>query len=159
VGADDVFSAFVTKWVGRVSQPAVGAQAIASLEKQLALRLPESYRRFVVSHGTPSTTVALLHSIVEGKHDVHDVSEFIALDELAKATAMYESGGMEPGFLGFATDCMGNMFLFRKADCVAGADDAPVWFFDHDFVAVEDEAPSFMMWLRRFVAIERVDEG
>lgn len=159
MSAADVFLAFMAKWVGMLSQPPVGAEAIATVEKQLSLSLPASYRRFVVSHGTPGTTIALLRSIVEGAHDVHDVSEFIAVDELAQATQVYESGGMESGFLGFATDCMGNMFLFRKADCVAGAEDAPVWFFDHDFVTIDEEASSFMVWLERFLAIEVVAEG
>ena len=100
---------------------------------------------------------ALLHSIVNGRQDVRDVQEFLSLDDIVRTTKMYESGGMESGFVGFAMDCMGNMFLFKKTECVPGAEDAPVWFFDHDFVSIDEEAPSFTAWLARYVDIEAVE--
>jgi hypothetical protein len=52
--------------------------------------LPAAYRTFVITYGTPGTTF-LLNSIVEGNHDVLDVQEFIAIEELVGATAAYES--------------------------------------------------------------------
>jgi hypothetical protein len=151
----DVFQAFVGKWVA--SAEPVSDLALRELENQLKLALPAAYRRFVTQHGT-SYCPGLLSAIVDGQHEFHDLQQFVAVGEIAEATAMYESGGMEFGFVGFASDCMGNMFLFKREDCTPGAEDAAVWFFDHDFVSIEAEAPSFLEWLRRYAEIESIGE-
>lgn len=156
--ADEVFAAFVEKWVGKTARPRRGLERdLVALERQLGITLPASYVVFVLSYGICST-VWLLNSIVEGEHDVHDLAWFDDPRKMAADTALYESGGMPKGFLGFASDCGGNMFLFRKADCVPGTEDAPVFFFDHDFVTMEKIAPSFTEWLAEFVVIPIVPD-
>ena len=153
--AGKTFAEFVARWVKSTPPPKDAATAFASVEQAASVTLPAAYKAFVSKYGTPSTTIELLDAIVAGKHAIADVQEFLEVEKLPELTAMYESGGMDPGFLGFASDCMGNMFLFRRADCVPGVEDAPVWFFDHDFVTVEEEAPSFVEWLARYLEIRR----
>lgn len=151
-----IFATFVRRWVA--SAEAVDGDRLISVESAMQVTFPAAYRRFVLQHGTPFCP-KLLDAIVDGEHDLHDVQDFTPVGELAEATATYESGGMEPGFVGFATDCMGNMFLFSRVDCAPGADDAPVWFFDHDFVSIEEEAPSFVEWLHRYARMGSGAEG
>jgi hypothetical protein len=151
-----VFDAFANKWIA--SADPVEERNLAQVQQDLGVNLPNAYRRFVLQHGIPFCP-GLLSGIVDGEHDLHDIQEFVGVDDLRGATSMYVSAGMDPGFVGFATDCMGNMFLFRKADCILGGEDAPVWFFDHDFVTIDEVAPSFVEWLKGYLTIEKVAEG
>jgi len=48
---------------------------------------------------------------------------------------------MPDDIIGVASDCMGNMIGFRRQ--AETSDDAPVVFFDHDFVEVSELARSF----------------
>jgi hypothetical protein len=146
----DIFDAFVRRWVH--SSDVVNEAGLRETEASLSLALPGAYCRFVAQHGTPHCP-ALLGAIVEAGHELHDLKEFLAIDDIASATAAYESGGMQQGFVGFAVDCMANMFLFDKTDCLPRNDDAAVWFFDHDLVSVEREAPSFAKWLERYATL------
>jgi hypothetical protein len=152
----EVFASFVEKWVGVQGRPRRDATALVQAEKRLGHALPAAYRRFVAAHGAPSTHIGLLHSIVEAELDEFEVSEFIEPGEIVEVTTLYESGGMKRGFVGFASDGSGNLFLFRRSDCVANAEDAPVWLFDHDFLTIERKAPSFVKWLERLAAIESI---
>jgi len=147
-----VFSAFVSKWVGTARAGHTVRQGLSQIERALGITLPASYRGFVEQYGTPSTAW-LLESIVAGKHDLADVASFIDLSQVIETTRDYESAGMQHGCIAIAGDCMGNLFLFRKADCVGEPQDASVWFFDHDFVTVEQVAPTFTSWLRDYLDI------
>lgn len=48
---------------------------------------------------------------------------------------------MPDDIIGVASDCMGNIIGFRRQ--TEPSEDAPVVFFDHDFVEVYELAPSF----------------
>ena len=76
------------------------------------------------------------------------------MSEIAEASAAYQAAGIQHDFIGFATDCMGNMFLFRTIDCGPRRDDAAVWFFDHDLGSIEEVAPSFVAWLSELVSLD-----
>lgn len=147
-----VFGAFIARWVPALPTIPPPEHDLASIEERLALTLPASYKTFVSQYGTPSTA-SLLASIVAARQHIEEVQEFIDLDRLLDITTMYESGGMPAGYLGFAMEGSGNMFLFRRSDCVAGATDAPVHYFDHDDVEVEEIAPSFVSWLEQYIHI------
>ena len=150
-----VFTAFVDKWVGTAKASQSVRQNLSQIERALQITLPLSYRGFVEEYGTPSTAW-LLESIVAGGHELADVASFIDLPEVVATTRDYEAAGMEPGYVGIADDCMGNLFLFRTADCVGRPQDAAVWFFDHDFVTVDQVAPTFVSWLREYLDLEVV---
>ncbi len=126
---------------------------LLSLEQKLGIHIPANYRKFVIDHGTPATKW-LLESIVDGAHALPDIQEFIAIDSVLEVTAMYESGGMDEGHIAFASDCMGNLFLFRVADCTQPSDDAPVYFFDHDFCEIGKINESFGELLAQYLDVE-----
>jgi hypothetical protein len=152
-----VFSAFVERWVPSWKTIPEAGHLLDEIELQADLKLPLSYRKFVLNYGTP-VTAGILESIVKGQHHIEDIQEFIGLDQLVSDTKLYESGGMDSGFLGFASDCMGNMFLFKRTECLNAINDAPVWFFDHDFVTIDKISDSFTAWLSRYNEIEVVKD-
>lgn len=64
----------------------------------------------------------------------------------------FQNAGMPTGFIGFALDCMGNMFCF-KYDELKEKKDAKVYIFDHDFCEISEEADSFSKWIKKFNSI------
>lgn len=108
------------------------------MEVSLNTKLPAAYRQFITQHG-PVHTPTILKKVAELGHP--DVQEFFEPAQAIENSKLYWSGGMPDDFIGVASDCMGNMIGFhRKA---AASDDAPVVFFDHDFVEVYELASSF----------------
>jgi hypothetical protein len=58
----------------------------------------------------------------------------------------------------FASDSMGNLFCFRRvAPDSPRADDAEVWFFDHEFCRDSKVADSFDAWLLSYLKLKRED--
>ena len=144
----DLFSAFVSRWNATGSAPPASSLQVAEFEHALSLLLPRAYVRFVTTHGFPYTP-GILRAVVDGSLDLHAIQQFEPLSRLRELTHSYEQGGMPPGFVAFAVDCAGNLFLFARGDCV-GSEDAPVWLFDHDFDTVDSVAPSFLSFIARY---------
>ena len=110
------------------------------MERELRTKLPLAYREFMRRHGE-AYTPDILDEIVDKNLEHPDVQNFDGPHETTKGTQAYWSGGMPDDFIGVASDCMGNMFGFaRRTETL---DDAPVLFFDHEFVDVAEVAPSF----------------
>jgi hypothetical protein len=86
---------------------------------ELNTAIPAVYRRFMTQYGPVSATKA------------------------------YWSAGMPSDVIGVASDCMGNLFGFRRQ--TGTIDDAPVVFFDHDFVEVSEMADSFDEFLQWYL--------
>lgn len=140
---------FIQKWVQETAPYPEAEEHFKQIEKDLKITLPQNYKTFIQSYGEVSTQ-RLLSSICESEESVSDIQEFIKLTEIIKLTTMYESGGMKKGYITFASDCMGNLFLFKKSDCVNNCEDAKVYFFDHDYVTTEVEEKSFSQLLNRY---------
>jgi hypothetical protein len=61
---------------------------------------------------------------------------------------------MPDTFIGFASDCMGNLFGFQRlAPSAVPPSDSVVYVFDHDFMEVSPVAPSFVSFLAAYIAI------
>jgi hypothetical protein len=110
------------------------------METALGTRLPAAYRTFMKRHGVVYTP-DILKEIVEKNLDHPDVQDILEPREAIVNTRAYWSGGMPDNVIGIASDCMGNMIGFHRQ--AVSSDDAPVVFFDHDFVEVYEVAPSF----------------
>jgi hypothetical protein len=75
-----------------------------------------------------------------------------------EGTRDYWSAGMSEQLVGFASDSLGNLFCFRRvAPGSSRAEDAEVWFFDHDFCSDRKVADSFDEWLLSFLKLKRAD--
>lgn len=86
--------------------------------------------------------------------DLWDVMLFHTPSECVEATETYRSAGMSDRLIAFATDSAGNMFCFDEGDLLDGRpDDAPVWFFDHDFNEDEQLAESFDAWMSSYFSL------
>ena len=113
---------------------------LADGEARLSVRFPESYRAFMKSYGGAHTP-DLLTLIVARQLNHPDLHKIEPLNEMIEATEVYWAGGMPQNIVSFGSDCMGNAFCFERI--TNPRDDAPVQFFDHEFVEVPEVAASF----------------
>ena len=125
--------------VGERHGPVSDSQ-LDAIEAKLNTKLPVAYREFMTGYG-PVYTPDTLHEIVEGNIEHPDIQNILDPVEAIEGTKAYWSGGMPEDVIGVGSDCMGNMIGFRRQASVAN--DAPVVFFDHDFVDVNEIASSF----------------
>ncbi len=132
------------------------ATALSAMERELGTTLPQAYLTFMQTYGAVCTP-SLLGLVVDAESDLWALADFIAPEEAVGDTKLYWSGGMSPELVGFAGDGMGNMFCFRRLISVADRpDDAPVWFFDHEFPDHDRQlAQSFDGWLGSFLALRK----
>jgi hypothetical protein len=115
-----------------------------AIESELDTKLPMAYREFMIRHG-PVYTPDTLQEIADGDIDHPDIQNVLDPREAIDGTKAYWTGGMPNDVIGIGSDCMGNMIGFRRQK--KSADDAPVVFFDHDFVEAYEVAPSFDEYL------------
>jgi hypothetical protein len=130
---------------------------IQRVERELATVLPQSYATFMQMHGSVHTP-SLLSLIVDLEHEQWDVTVISEVAEVIEGTRGYWSAGMSEKLVGFASDSMGIMFCFRRvAPDKPRADDAEVWFFDHDYCSETKVAGSFDEWLLSYLKLKRAD--
>ena len=92
--------------------------------------------------------------IVDAEADLWDVASFHTPSECVEATEAYRTAGMSERLIAFATNSAGNVFCFDEGDLLdARPDDAPVWFFDHDFDEDKKLAESFDAWLGSYFSL------
>jgi len=135
---------FVARFhIGERHEPVSDAQ-LDAIEAELDTKLPSAYREFMTRHG-PVYTPDTLKEIADGNIDHPDIQNVLDPREAIEGTKAYWSGGMPDDLIGIGSDCMGNMIGFRRQE--KPSDDAPVLFFDHDFVEVYEIAPCFDEYL------------
>lgn len=122
---------------------------IAALELKLTVFLPNSYKYLLSTYGLVHTP-NVLTSVCDLGSDLSQVYDFLSPDDVYSLSKLYEMGGMEKGHILFASDCQGNMFCFKRADCIKQQIDLPVWFFNYDLCTINKLADSFIGWLNKF---------
>jgi len=143
-----IHAEFVARFhIGDPPSPATDQQ-IDRIGTELNTTVPEVYRHFMTQYG-PVYTPDILDAIDDRQLDHPDVQNFLSPDEAVSATKAYWSAGMPSDVIGVASDCMGNLFGFRRQ--TGTIDDAPVVFFDHDFVEVSEMADSFDEFLQWYL--------
>lgn len=136
----DIHRDFIERFhVGERQGPVSEAQ-LDRIESALATKLPKAFRQFMTKYG-PVYTPDILSEIADGNIDHPDIQQVLAPAEAIEGTKGYWAAGMPEDVVGVASDCMGNMIGFRRQSSVS--DDAPVVFFDHDFIEVAQIANSF----------------
>jgi SMI1 / KNR4 family (SUKH-1) len=136
----DTHNAFVARFhVGERGAPMTDQQ-IDTIEAALDTKLPAAYRQFMTRYGAVHTP-GILDEIADRNIEHSDVQDFLEPQQAIEDTKLYWSAGMPQGVIGIASDCMGNMIGFHRQS--TPTDDAPVVFFDHDFVEVYELASSF----------------
>jgi cell wall assembly regulator SMI1 len=128
--------------------------ALDAVEQQLATVLPRSLRDFLAAYG-PVSAPGLLGAVVEQDLEIEDLSEFLGPDDMVELTQGWRGQGLAAHLVAFATDSSGNLFCFEEAS--ERADDAQVWFFDHDFQTNESLGLTFAQWLDRYADLTPAD--
>jgi hypothetical protein len=150
-----VFKKFFAKWADSQELHPQSAGSVRLLESKYSIVLPQAYREFIITYGNICTQ-DLLASIVDGHYDLSDVQYFETPEQAIESTEGYLSAGMPEGFVSFASDCMGNAYCFKVSECqMPDLDEAPIWFFDHDFLDVGKVSDSFEAWLARYNRVKR----
>ena len=140
---------FVKNWGSKNAMVPISNNDIAELELTLEAVLPDSYKYLISNYGLLHTP-NVLTKICSLNSDLSEVQDFLSLDDVTSLSKLYEMTGMPTGHLLFASDCKGNMFCFKRSDCISKQTDSPVWFFNHGLNSVEKVSDSFAGWLDQF---------
>ena len=159
---EEIHGGFVGRFASPRSKPAspVTDQDLHRAEEQLKTTFPKSYLAFLTRHG-PVFTPSILDLVTGGESEQapegasFDVREFFEPEQIVETHRVYLSGGMEEWLVPIAMDCMGNVFGFKRERVDPRPDDCPVWFFDHDYCKIHQEASDFDAWLSSFLQLGR----
>jgi hypothetical protein len=143
---------FVDRFCPNDAEP-VARAALDGAEEQVGILFPTAYREFILVHGAAQSH-NLLSLIVDNEGDLWDVHSFHTPPDCVGTTECYRSAGMSNRLIAFASDSGGNVFCFDERDLLdSRPDDAPVWFFDHDFNEDKQLSESFDTWLASYFSL------
>ncbi len=149
-----IHESFVKKFhLGQEPKPLTDEE-LDSIEAELNTKLPVAFREFMARFGQVHTP-GILDAVTAGDLDHPDIQDFLSAREAIANTKGYWSTGMPNDVIGVATDCMGNMIGFHRSH--ERREDAPVLFFDHDFITVSEIAPSFDDLLKWFLTLSSME--
>ena len=152
-----IYREFVEKWTHPDYRPIpLTEAALDAFERRIGAKLPVSYREFMSLHGPVSVTSSLLSSIIAAGQKVPDFQAFLNPQEAIDQTQSWRALGLPRDRFAIASDSSGNLFCL-KYDLVNRQDDAPIFFFDHDFGSNKKIFPSFVKWLDQIASVEKVD--
>jgi len=140
---------FVTNWGSKQAMVPIDSQDIATLEAKFNAYLPHSYKYLIATYGLVHTP-NVMTKVCDLGVDISQVQDFLSLEDVFSLSKLYEMTGMPSGHILFASDCKGNMFCFKQADCASQQKDLPVWFFNQQACTVTQISNSFIEWLEGF---------
>jgi hypothetical protein len=122
---------------------------IEKLEKELEIKLPTDYGMFLIEHGNLYTP-EILDLIDDKQLDVADIQNIWTVERILHDKANEWTSNLEEDLIPFASDCMGNVFAFKRADILERKMNAPVYFYDHDYDTIEIVCGSFKALIERY---------
>lgn len=140
---------FVASWNKKPDSHGATQPDLAALESQFGVTLPAAYKYLALTYGDLYTP-DILDKVCDLEDEIIEVQKFLPVSQIAEITASCEKAGMAKGYICFASDCLGNMFCFKKEQCKTAPDDAQIWFFDHDFNDMEPLSLTFNEWIAQF---------
>jgi hypothetical protein len=149
---NDRYQHFFEKFGVVESRGSFSWSRLAEIEGRLNILFPESYRDFIRNYGALRFD-GRLGAAAARRVDLWDVRSFLNENELVDCARLYLGLGIRESFVGFASDTMGNLFCFERGDLSPRQEDAPVWFFDHEFRVDTQLAPSFEAWIGSYLAV------
>tara|TARA_B110000116_G_scaffold265420_1_gene274621 strand:+ start:748 stop:1206 length:459 start_codon:yes stop_codon:yes gene_type:complete len=144
---------FVQNWGTKNAMTPIDIDDIVELETKFNAFLPDSYKYLLSTYGLVHTP-NVLTKICDLNVPISEVQDFLSLDDVFSLSQLYEMSGMPKGHVLFASDCKGNMFCFKLADCEDKQVDASVWFYNHGLCTVDKVSDSFSEWLEQFNKLE-----
>ena len=153
---NETIKSFVEIWGVEQEPKYASTEDIESAEKHLGFSLPKEYVELVTKYGDVYCP-NLLDEIVDLEAEIPDVQNFCLPSEMIKQTQQYTKAGMPEGFLGFASDCMGNVFCFKVSE-IKNSEAVGIWFFDHDFCEIEKINENFNKWLCSYIELSAANK-
>lgn len=155
----EIHSEFVRCFGSADRKAAVFPEALRAVEEKMKVGFPASYRSFITTYGslaTPDIITLMVAAHESGGPDIEgfDVARFFSPTEIVEAHSSYAGAGMDSSLVPIAIDAAGNLFGFRREERRSPPDDAPVYFFDHDFCELRPEADSFDAWLAHYLPLK-----
>jgi hypothetical protein len=150
-----LFKKFVESWATIEPSRPETKGGIVRVEDHFGIRLPASFREFVLTHGAIHTC-DLHTAIAHSDSNLREVHRFWPLDSVIESTEQFVDAGMSCMYIGFASDHLGNLFGFKVKECRRpGSDDAPVWFYNPNNNVVHQVAVGFTQWITEFVKVSK----
>ena len=140
---------FVKNWGSKNAMTPISNHDIEALESKLKIFLPDSYKYLLSTYGLVHSP-NVLTKICDLQADISEVQDFLSLEDVYSLSKLYEMSGMPTGHILFASDCKGNMFCFKRSDCVTKQTDISIWFFDYNLGTVKKVSNAFTGWLDEF---------
>ncbi len=140
---------FIERWIGRQTMVQISPQDLEDLEGKLNHKLPCAYKYLLTTYGLIHTPNVMNQSC-DLSVNIENVKDFLNVDDVYELSKLYQMSGMPQGHVVFASDCNGNMFCFKSAECEQANQDIPVWYYDRHNAAVTQTSDSFITWLNGF---------
>ena len=140
---------FIERWIGKDTMVPISQQDLEELEGKLNHKLPSAYKYLLTTYGLIHTPNVMNQSC-DLSVNIENVQDCLNVDDVYELSKLYQMSGMPQGHVVFASDCNGNMFCFKSAECDQLKQDIPVWFYDRNTAAVIQVSDSFIAWLSGF---------
>ncbi|UFH60331.1 SMI1/KNR4 family protein [Sulfurovum mangrovi] len=140
---------FVKKWNQNESLQPATLEEIDKVERHLNIKLPKSYKYLMTRYGNLYTP-DILETIVDNNLEINDLQDFDLPAQALERTESWQKAGLPVGYYAFASDSMGNMFCYKNSDCSDESFEPHIWFFDHDFIEIEQESENLLSWIKKF---------
>ena len=143
---------FANAWCNTEELPVkVSLNDLRGAEDALACKLPEVYLDQIAAVGVPIPSIDLLDEIDDRGLGLPDVTDFLTPEDILNTTRDWRAMGLGETLVAFATDCCGNLFVFK---CEGQEPQSSVWYFDHDFGTTRKLADDFDAWLASYTALK-----
>ena len=140
---------FIERWIGKHTMVPISQQNLEGLEGKLNHKLPRAYKYLLTTYGLIHTPNVMNQSC-DLSVNIENVQDFLNVDDVYELSKLYQMSGMPQGHVVFSSDCNGNMFCFKSAECDQSQQDIPVWFYDRNAATVTQVSASFVAWLNEF---------
>jgi len=150
----EIIDNFVDKW-GDKTEPFrndFSMKKLNQIESKLNIEFPEAYK-YLLENYHNYYYPRILDNISDKGIEAFDLRDLVKIGEMVELTIAYEKAGMPLGFIGFASDSMGNMFCFSKEELQSNERESKVYVFDHDYAKMKELAISFIEWIQRLATI------
>lgn len=126
---------------------------IQAFEKEYQINFPKDFREFIAVYGD-LWTPDILDLIDDNKLDINDVQDFWSIERIKYDKENGWTSKLETDLIPFASDCMGNIFVFKREELKDSKEISNIYFFDHDFDVIDFVSSSFTEWIKRYLIIK-----
>lgn len=146
----DIFKLFNEKFNKNDNSIPASISQINELEETYQIYLPKDHKIFLLQYGD-IWTPDILDIIVDNDLELNDVQEFWSPNAIIEDKKSGFTSMQKDDLIGFASDCVGNVFAFKKIELKSPKQQATVYLFDHDLGTCGIESRSFTTFIERYL--------